>query len=165
MKLWKYSLITAIGFIFISFSMVYTSCVDDSCETLLCRHDGVCVDGFCRCPDGYEGAQCEVIAARAFWGKFAGQSQIDGKPVFADTAYIRSSELIYDETRVDIKIYSRQPEVITGKVIGEEAFVTDTLNKKVIVNLVQPGVVEVTIEEDINGQLRITNFQGTKYDL
>lgn len=35
------------------------SCNKDNCEGHMCMNDGVCVDGWCDCADGYEGFECE----------------------------------------------------------------------------------------------------------
>ena len=32
----------------------------DPCEGIVCQHDGMCIDGICRCVDGYSGDYCEV---------------------------------------------------------------------------------------------------------
>ena len=41
----------------IMFSVI-TSCNKDECENVVCLNGGVCVNGDCDCPDGWEGPNC-----------------------------------------------------------------------------------------------------------
>lgn len=42
-------------------AVTYTSCKSDKCKSIVCAYGGVCTDGGCLCPTGYEGPQCETI--------------------------------------------------------------------------------------------------------
>lgn len=42
--------------------LIIDGCVKDNCNTLVCQHNGVCLDGNCNCPDGYSGANCETCS-------------------------------------------------------------------------------------------------------
>jgi len=81
MKLWKNTLITAFAFIGISSTVLYTACVKDSCADLKCQNNGTCTDGFCHCPTGYEGTECELLSTDRFQGVWVGTSVINTKPV------------------------------------------------------------------------------------
>jgi len=72
MNLWKHTLISAFAFLGISTTVLVTSCEQDSCIDLKCRNGGTCVEGFCRCPSGYEGTECETQVATKFIGRFLG---------------------------------------------------------------------------------------------
>ena len=52
------------------FAVVYTSCNVDKCKTIVCANRGVCTQGACTCPAGYEGPACESIARKKFTGNF-----------------------------------------------------------------------------------------------
>lgn len=49
-------------------SVTYTSCTEDKCKAILCAYNGVCNEGACLCPAGYEGPQCETINRERFKG-------------------------------------------------------------------------------------------------
>jgi hypothetical protein len=91
MKLWKHTLITAFAFFGIAGTVFYTSCEKDSCNDLRCRNGGSCVEGFCRCPEGYEGAECEILAGTKFIGEFLGHVDCGVSPV-VDTVEIWMTE-------------------------------------------------------------------------
>jgi hypothetical protein len=46
----------------------YSSCIKNKCVGVLCANNGVCVDGTCACPYGYEGATCNA----EWYEKFSG---------------------------------------------------------------------------------------------
>lgn len=48
----------------------YYSCIKDNCGNVVCNNEGVCVDGVCACPSGYEGIYCEQIWSDKFTGKW-----------------------------------------------------------------------------------------------
>src|SRR4051812_3063461 len=52
------------------FSVVYFSCNRDKCKTIVCAHYGVCNDGVCICPSGYEGSNCETVSREKFLGNW-----------------------------------------------------------------------------------------------
>ena len=48
-----------LAYLFLITSLIFTACKDD-CETMICYHEGVCLDGICDCPEGFTGDSCEV---------------------------------------------------------------------------------------------------------
>lgn len=50
-------------------TVLYTACIKDKCGAILCDNGGVCVDGKCTCPTGYEGTSC----SKMWYEKFAGR--------------------------------------------------------------------------------------------
>lgn len=53
------SLFVASLVIFIALWLINTtSCVKDTCSAISCQNGGICVDGKCTCPTGYEGVLC-----------------------------------------------------------------------------------------------------------
>lgn len=55
----------------LSVSLLLTSCSSDVCEKISCKNNGVCVDGICACPYGYEGEFCENAWHDKFTGSWA----------------------------------------------------------------------------------------------
>jgi hypothetical protein len=52
-------------------AIVYTSsCNRDKCKTIVCANAGVCNDGGCNCPAGFEGTNCEKVARDKFLGNW-----------------------------------------------------------------------------------------------
>jgi hypothetical protein len=162
MKFWKHSLITAITFIALCTTVLYTSCIKDSCESLKCRNEGTCADGFCRCPDGYEGAQCEIESREKFVGVYYGQLKIDQKQVVGDTAYVLLDETLKTGVSVSVSIHSRLPELLYGTVKGNDVSIMQEGNKDVTMKYIGENKIEILIDETIDGKRRYTNFSGTK---
>ena len=52
------------------FSVTYFSCNRDKCKTIICANNGVCNDGNCICPSGYEGPNCETVSRDKFLGNW-----------------------------------------------------------------------------------------------
>ncbi len=51
-------------------AVVYSSCNRDKCKTIVCANGGVCNDGACTCPSGYEGTNCEKASRDKFVGNW-----------------------------------------------------------------------------------------------
>lgn len=52
-------------------TVIYSSCSKkDKCDGIVCKNGGSCDDGVCKCPLGYEGANCETASATKFIGTF-----------------------------------------------------------------------------------------------
>ena len=58
------SLVTFSAFI----SIVYTSCNNDKCKSIVCAYGGVFNQGACTCQPGFEGSNCETISSTKFIG-------------------------------------------------------------------------------------------------
>lgn len=57
-----------------SFSAItYTSCTKDDCRDVICWNGGTCTDGFCTCPTGFSGENCQIILADQFPGVYIGK--------------------------------------------------------------------------------------------
>jgi len=116
MKIWKTTLISAFAFFGISSTVLYTSCEQDACLDLKCKNGGSCAEGFCRCKTGYEGAECEIIAADKFLGRYIGQRACTGSPI-SDTI-----EIFLDQYPDKVKMvqHSRPADTLSGTVKGYE---------------------------------------------
>lgn len=159
MKFWKHSLATAFLFIGISTAVTYTACTQDSCSTLKCRNNGTCADGFCRCPEGYEGTQCEIASIDRFLGVYDGYTKIDGEPVYIDSAIINGIE--YPD-RIKINIFSNPDWAFKGRVVGETVIMDPVEGKIIDLNYIGNEKIELLIDETVNGNRRVVNFSGVK---
>lgn len=63
MKKTTYSVLSILSLVFLSF---FTSCTPEACDLVNCAYGGVCDEGNCICPVGYEGIHCETIARDKF---------------------------------------------------------------------------------------------------
>jgi hypothetical protein len=88
MKNWKSLLVTVFGFFGIAGMLLLNSCTQDPCTELVCQNGGTCSDGYCQCPTGFEGAECDIEAANRFVGKYAGSLRCNNFPIQADTITI-----------------------------------------------------------------------------
>ena len=162
MKFWKLTLISTIAFIGIAFTMLYSSCADDSCTKLKCRNGGTCANEKCKCPTGYEGTQCELLAANRFRGFYKGITQINQFPPFIDSATV--TVVSYPNT-ISYRRHSRfADEVICT--VGANGKVTYNDNnyggRQIVIN-VENGKITVDATERPNDTLQQINFTGTWY--
>jgi hypothetical protein len=88
MKFWKLRLLTALAFFTITTMVVYSACQVDTCGTVLCQNGGACVDGYCSCPSGYEGTECQVLTYTKFVGIYTGSTTCNQNSTVLDTAVI-----------------------------------------------------------------------------
>lgn len=96
MKNWKSILITVFCFFAVGGMVLFNSCVKDPCSDLRCQNKGSCSDGFCQCPTGFEGSECEITAASRFVGTWVGNYRCTNGnssfPLMADTVRILLQE-------------------------------------------------------------------------
>lgn len=64
----KTIVLSAIGAIAAFSAVTTTSCEPDKCKAIVCAYGGVCKEGTCICPTGYEGYQCETITRERYKG-------------------------------------------------------------------------------------------------
>jgi hypothetical protein len=103
MKNWRSLLLTAIAFLGISTMVLFSSCEQDPCAELNCQNGGVCSDGFCRCPIGFEGSECTISTASRFVGTYLGSRNCSDVPPIADSITI---ELISDPNIIRLHLGS-----------------------------------------------------------
>ena len=64
----KTIMLSALGAITVFTAVTISSCKEDKCKAIVCAFGGVCTDGICLCPSGYEGPQCETITRTRYLG-------------------------------------------------------------------------------------------------
>jgi hypothetical protein len=85
MKRWKLSVLTlSLSLTFFGI-VLFSSCETDPCTQLSCKNGSTCTEGYCRCPTGYEGAECETKISDKFVGMYIGYNHCDDYPALNDT--------------------------------------------------------------------------------
>jgi hypothetical protein len=102
MRFWKHTLITAAAFIGISSTVLYSSCVKDSCERLRCKNGAVCNDEICQCPSGFEGTECEHSFYEKYVGTYDGHTKCNEMAPNIDSAVVMRASAAPDKIRVRI---------------------------------------------------------------
>jgi len=64
----KMIVLSALGALTAFSAVTVSSCNEDKCKAIVCAYGGVCTDGMCLCPSGYEGNQCETITRNRYLG-------------------------------------------------------------------------------------------------
>lgn len=85
MKRWKLSVLTLSLSLTVSGLVLFGSCETDPCTQLSCKNGSACTEGYCRCPTGYEGAECETKTSEKFVGIYVGYNHCDDYPALNDT--------------------------------------------------------------------------------
>lgn len=69
---------TTILFFTLASAVVFNACTKDLCKDLICKNNGVCRDGRCKCGLGYEGVNCEYKMYEKFVGTWDGSYRCNG---------------------------------------------------------------------------------------
>lgn len=110
MKRIKSTLIKAFSFVILSSAIFLSSCTQDPCNDLNCQNGASCSDGHCVCAPGYEGAECDLLTADKFVGKYEGSLRCDQFPI--------------DVKQIEI-VLTEYPNVITLKMGAGNTSVLD----------------------------------------
>ena len=60
MKLTRSFIATIITALLVTGTICYTSCKKDRCHNVVCLNGGSCANGYCSCPTGFSGDNCEI---------------------------------------------------------------------------------------------------------
>lgn len=128
MNFWKTTFLTVAALFSLCATVLLTSCEKDACTQLTCRNGGTCNEGFCRCQDGYSGAECELRAADRFLGTYIGYVDCTGAPKLVDTAYVW-----LDVAPKKVKLVRTQApnDTLRGDAVGNTVMFTTGLDRTV----------------------------------
>ena len=122
MKFWKLTLVTFCAFFALSATVLVSSCEKDACTELKCKNGSACTEGFCRCPTGYEGAECEIQTAKRFVGTYYGYNHCDELSSLVDTLDVA---LVAQPNVLQMTLRHNAAEVIQGTADGYSIIVAD----------------------------------------
>ena len=157
MKFWKHTLISALAFIGVSSTVLYTACEKDSCLTLKCRNGGVCTDGLCQCPQGFEGSECTLHASERFIGAYRGSTVVDNREYYLDSAVI---EQVTAPDVVAFHFWSEPKKIYQGRVEGSYLKVKDESTGEYFQLTEDKDRIIVFIEKTVDGKKQVINFDG-----
>ncbi len=165
MKFWKHSLITVATFFAVSGTVLYTSCEKDTCADLSCKNGGSCAEGFCNCPSGYDGTECEIMSGTKFIGTFVGNHTCPSSSPTKDTIQIWFAQM---PNKMKFVEYSKKTDTLTGSASGN-TLTFDAINngsyRLYTVATYLDGKLTVFIDEIYNintGDKKTCNFIGFK---
>lgn len=159
MKFWKHTLISALAFIGVSSTVLYTACEKDSCLALKCRNGATCTDGFCQCLDGFEGAECTMWASARFTGRYDGSTVIDNQTYKIDSAIVES---VASPNVVAFYFMADAKKRYEGRVNGPYLELKDEATGEYFKLVEDQERITVYIEKTVDGKKIITNFNGTR---
>lgn len=95
---------------FLSVIFLLISC--DPCKDVNCQNDGVCDEGTCTCPSGYEGTLCEVAIRDKMIGTYYGSTECTDE---------------YDNDTFNVVISTYQPDagMVSISIDGRSEFQCD----------------------------------------
>ncbi len=164
MKRWKLSLLT-LSIIAAVFGVVlFSACEKDPCTDLKCKNGSACTEGFCRCPTGYEGAECEFKTSTRVLGIFVGYNHCDELPALNDTMDVRQ---VAEPNIVEFSLRHNSPgEIFRGTVEAYSINVPDeningyTRKAHAVVDHEQ---INLIIDRGVSpGNKSVCNFIGTR---
>src|SRR5690606_13614489 len=106
----KSILLSVFGFLAVGGMVTLSSCEQDPCSELNCQNGGVCSNGYCQCPDGYESAECDITAASRFTGTYVGNMRCDKFPIKVDTITI---ELMQEPDSIKLMLGTGNTSVLS----------------------------------------------------
>lgn len=84
----KTALLSATLFTLLAGAALMQGCVADACLDLKCQNGGSCAENYCRCPTGFEGAECEFRTVDRLLGTYVGFTTCDSTNNVADTVAV-----------------------------------------------------------------------------
>jgi hypothetical protein len=164
MKRWKLSLLTLSLIAFVFGIVLFSACEKDPCTDLKCKNGSACTEGFCRCPTGYEGAECEIKTSSRVLGTFIGYNHCNDLPALNDTLDVRQ---VAEPNIVAFSLrHSNPTEVMQGTVVGYTIVVPDQqVNNYTIKTqaVVDHDKINVIIAREYGpGNKTVCTFNGTR---
>lgn len=163
----KISVILSSLFVFmtIASSVVFNACTKDPCKDIICKNNGICRDGSCRCSLGFEGPFCATKMYEKFIGSWDGTYRCNGLLPETETIIVDPEP---EPNRIRIYNIFQQNVGITATVNVEKV----DIESQTIGNItyrgngyVEGNYMTLYIEEkdNSNGNFFSCVFNGTKF--
>jgi hypothetical protein len=164
MKRWKLSLLTLSLLFFVFGIVLFSACEKDPCTDLKCKNGSACTEGFCRCPTGYEGAECENKISDRVVGVYVGYNHCQDFPALNDTLIVTQ---VAEPNIVTFFLRHNNPsEIFQGTVEDYTIVVPDeVVNGKIrkAQAVVDHDQISVIIDRGSSpGNKAVCNFEGTR---
>ncbi len=78
MKRFKIIFATMVMFFMTTTAVLFNACNQDPCKDIVCKNNGVCRDGDCKCALGFEGPFCATKMYEKYIGTFDGYYRCNG---------------------------------------------------------------------------------------
>ncbi len=121
-----------------------TSCERNRCYTrgTTCQNGGVCFDGLCQCPSGFDGDSCQFAANRKFINRFGGiyapSNTVAGDDTIVVSAGADNNSINFYHTKrvtgVSFTAKIKNNDITVPSVVGANGFTysgTGSLNKDI----------------------------------
>jgi hypothetical protein len=131
MNVLKTAVLSAALFFGLAGTVLMAGCEADACLDLKCQNGGSCAENYCRCPSGFEGAECEFRTADRFLGTFVGMTTCDSSAKIQDTVTVF---LVTSPSDVGIVRYAdsilsnNTRDTLYGKVSGRRINIDDVVD-------------------------------------
>jgi hypothetical protein len=102
-------------------SMMYVSCSQDKCKSVVCANNGVCSNGACICVAGYEGPNCETVARSKWIGNWTVNEKGSTTAAAQYTASIEEGANITDVSIVNFYNFFQTP--IKGYIANDTLYI------------------------------------------
>ncbi len=121
MKFWKQLFLPVMLLMGIITTLVYTSCIRNVCDNVHCFNGGSCNAGICRCPTGFENAQCQDSSIHRFEGGYAGLTTCNNLAQTIDTAWVTPGYAGILSVNVKLKSIYGSKGLLKGTVSSNES--------------------------------------------
>ncbi len=144
-----------------SFSTLFTSCNNDPCKDIQCDNGGVCTEGSCDCPAGYEGANCETLSKTKFINAAGWNVTEDGTSSAADNydVNITSNSSVTNGVYIS-NVWNTFTNTVNATVVGN----TITIARQAPITGVYvegSGTIDTTLNPDrITMKYKVTDETG-----
>lgn len=81
--------------------LIVSSCKDEPCDDVVCQNNGICIEGVCDCPPGFEGEFCEEFSRQKILGNFDVTSNCVGDSAETNTWAIGASASAFNEVLIN----------------------------------------------------------------